>query len=204
MEDLVNGLVEEVAQWDPLWGYAVVTLSAFLENVIPPVPGDSVVVFSAYLVGRGVLSWGPVYAATWAGGTAGFMVMYYLGRTGGRALIGHSGNRLFGTEQLARAEVWLDRYGSWLVLVNRFLSGVRSVIALAAGLGNLPWGRVAVLGGLSMALWNGLLLYAGMLVGSNWEAVLQALRQYNQVVAGAAFLVIAAALARRWRRRRRR
>ena len=202
MEDLVNSFVEEVAQWNPLWGYAAVTVSAFLENVIPPVPGDTVVVFSAYLVGRGVLAWAPVYAATCVGGTAGFMVMYYIGFSRGRAFVGHSRNRFFGPEQLARAEEWLRRYGSWLVLANRFLSGIRSVIALTAGLGNLSWGRVALLGGLSMALWNGLLLYAGMLLGSNWESVTAALRQYNQAVAALLGLALLALLWRRWRRRR--
>ena len=203
MQDLVNGFVEEVSRWDPLWGYLAVALSAFLENVIPPVPGDTVVVFSAYLVGRGVFHWGPVYAATCVGGTAGFMLMYHLGKTRGRALVGRSKGRFFGEEQLAVAEIWLQRYGSWLILANRFLSGIRSVIALAAGLGNLSWRRVALLGGLSMAVWNGALLYAGMLVGRNWESVIEALRQYNQVALGVVFLVLLGVFFRGWRQRRR-
>jgi membrane protein DedA with SNARE-associated domain len=203
MQDWVNGFVEEVSHWNPLWGYLAVALSAFLENVIPPVPGDTVVVFSAYLVGLGLLHWAPVYAATCVGGTAGFMLMYQIGRTGGRALVGRSGNRLFGQEQLIRAEAWLERYGSWLILANRFLSGVRSVIALAAGLGNLSWPRVFVLGGISMILWNGALLYAGMLVGRNWESVIEVLRQYNQVAVGIVIVVLLGLVLRGWRQRRR-
>jgi len=203
MQDWVNGFVEEVSHWNPLWGYLAVALSAFLENVIPPVPGDTVVVFSAYLVGLGLLHWAPVYAATCVGGTAGFMLMYQIGRTGGRALVGRSGNRLFGQEQLIRAEAWLERYGPWLILANRFLSGVRSVIALAAGLGNLSWPRVFVLGGISMILWNGALLYAGMLVGRNWESVIEVLRQYNQVAVGIVIVVLLGLVLRGWRQRRR-
>jgi membrane protein DedA with SNARE-associated domain len=203
MQDWVNGFVEEISHWNPLWGYLAVALSAFLENVIPPVPGDTVVVFSAYLVGLGLLHWAPVYAATCVGGTAGFMLMYQIGRTGGRALVGRSGNRLFGQEQLIRAEAWLERYGPWLILANRFLSGVRSVIALAAGLGNLSWPRVFVLGGISMILWNGALLYAGMLVGRNWESVIEVLRQYNQVAVGIVIVVLLGLVLRGWRQRRR-
>lgn len=203
MQDWVNGLVEEVSHWDPLWGYLAVGVSAFLENVIPPVPGDTVVVFSAYLVGRGLLHWVPVYAATCVGGTAGFMLMYQIGRTGGRALAGRSGSCLFGQEQLVRAEAWLERYGSWLILANRFLSGVRSVIALAAGLGNLSWSHVAVLGGISMILWNGALLYAGMLVGRNWESVIELLRNYNQVAVGIVIVVLLGLVLQGWRQRRR-
>jgi len=203
VQDWVNGVVEEFAQWNPLWGYLIVALSAFLENVIPPVPGDTVVVFSAYLVGRGLLHWAPVYAATWIGGTAGFMLMYQIGRTGGRAAMGRSSGRWFGRDQLARAEVWLERYGYWLILANRFLSGVRSVIALTAGLGNLSWPRVAMLGGISMALWNGGLLYAGMLVGQNWEAVIELLQQYNRIAVGIVLTLSIGWVVRRWYRRRR-
>ena len=203
MQDFISNFVEEVSQWNPLWGYLAVALSAFLENVIPPVPGDTVVVFSAYLVGRGTLHWAPVYASTCLGGTAGFMLMYYVGRTKGRALISGSSSRFFGAEQLAKAAAWLDRYGLWLILANRFLSGVRSVIALAAGLGNLSWHRVALLGAVSMALWNGALLYAGMLVGTNWESVIEALGRYNRVALTIALLALLGAALRGWLRRRR-
>ena len=32
--------------------YGILLLSAFFGNIVPPIPGDTVVVFSAYLVGR--------------------------------------------------------------------------------------------------------------------------------------------------------
>jgi len=51
MQDWVNGLVEELSHSNPLWGYLAVALSAFLENVIPPVPGDTVVVFTPVEIG---------------------------------------------------------------------------------------------------------------------------------------------------------
>ena len=66
---------------------------------------------------------------------AGFLVMYYLGYSRGRAFF--AGRR--GAAKLARAERWLSRYGVALILGNRFLSGIRSVIAIGAGLGRMPW-----------------------------------------------------------------
>ena len=202
MTEYVNDLVEKLGQWDPMWSYGFLLFSAFLENVIPPVPGDSVVVFSAYLVGRGTLSWGPVYAATCVGGTLGFMVMYYLGLSQGRKALVGSTRRYLSAQNLERAEEWLGRYGSWLILANRFLSGIRSVIAFSAGVGRLEWKSVAILGLVSMAVWNGLLLYAGVLVGQNWEGVVQFLHSYNRVVVGAIILAIGILGLRRWRARR--
>ena len=204
MSGFLDGLIEQMAAWPPIWSYLFLGLSAFLENVIPPVPGDTVVVFGAYLVGRGALSWIWVYASTCAGGTAGFMMMWYIGFTRGRSFLERRGRtRLFSTAQVARAQAWLERYGLWLIFANRFLSGIRSVIALTAGMAGMGWRQVAILGFLSMALWNGLLLGAGLLVGRNWGQVLEWLGLYNRL----ALLVLAVVLVgvgiRWWHRRRR-
>lgn len=206
MTEALEELVESVSHIDPRLTYLILFLSAFLENIMPPVPGDMVVVFSAYLVGRGALSWWPVYVATCAGGTLGFFAMYMIGFHQGRALLTRSGSRLVGRwfppAMLERAESWLRCYGSWLILANRFLPGIRSVIALTAGLGRMDWRIVAGLGLVSMGIWNGLLLYAGLLVGQNWSRVLDVLQAYNRI-----WLILLSLAALygcwRWLRRRR-
>ena len=197
-------LVQRIGELPPPWAYAVLALSAFLENVLPPVPGDTVVVFAAYLAGRGALDWLPVYAATCLGGTAGFVLMYAIGRWQGRGFQQGGGwrARVFPQRRLQRAERWLRRYGAWLVLANRFLSGVRSVIALSAGFAGLGWVTVAGLGLLSMALWNGLLLYAGLALGENWERVSGLLSRYNRAVIALLLIGAAAIGLRLWLRRR--
>ena len=202
MSEAINELIETLSSWNPLWAYGFLFISAFLENVIPPVPGDAVVVFSAYLVGRGALEWLPVYLTTCAGGTIGFMVMYYLGMTKGRSFLDGAGKRYFSAAHLARAEGWLGRYGMGLILANRFLSGIRSVIALSAGVGRMPWKRVAALGLASMAVWNGMLLYTVALVGENEDLVVQFLQTYNKVVMSAIAVAAAAIGIRVWRSRR--
>ena len=191
MEELLNAVVSRIGDWDPLWAYAFLLLSAFLENVLPPVPGDTVVLFSAFLVGRGVFDWAPVYAVTCAGGLCGFAVVYVLGITKGRAFIEGPGRRFFSAEALERVEVWLRRYGMWLIFVSRFLSGLRSVVALSAGITRLPWARVMTLGLASMAMWNGVLLYVGMVAGENWESLLPLLKQYNRLVLTALVAIVA-------------
>ena len=196
--------MQRIGELPPPWAYAVLALSAFLENVLPPVPGDTVVVFAAYLAGRGALDWLPVYAATCLGGTAGFVLMYAIGRWQGRGFQQGGGwrARVFPQRRLQRAERWLRRYGAWLVLANRFLSGVRSVIALSAGFAGLGWVTVAGLGLLSMALWNGLLLYAGLALGENWERVSGLLSRYNRAVIALLLIGAAAIGLRLWLRRR--
>ena len=203
MEGWIDQAVVSVGDWPPTLVYLGIAVSAFLENVLPPVPGDLVVVLSAYLAGRGVLNWLPVYVATCLGGTTGFLFMYYLGRRHGRAFLKKrpGGFLLFSPQRLAQAEAWVNRRGAWLVLANRFLSGIRSVIALAAGMGGLRWQPVALLGGISMLVWNGGLLYLGLEVGQNWEQVTEWLSRYNRIVGGL-LGAMALALGVRWWRRR--
>jgi membrane protein DedA with SNARE-associated domain len=202
MDEFLHRSSEALSQLEPQWIYPLLLISAFLENLVPPIPGDTVVVFSAYLVGRGTLGIWPVYLSTCGGGTLGFLAMYYLGLTRGRAFFAGRKRRVFNLDNLARAEQWLGRYGLLLLLANRFLSGVRSVIALSAGIGGMSWKKVAVCGAVSMAVWNGLLLYAGLLVGQNWEQVVGWLERYHRfgaLVLGALLLLLAG---RWWRRRK--
>ncbi|MCC7265544.1 MAG: DedA family protein [Candidatus Latescibacteria bacterium] len=201
MEEYLSRLSAELGQWPPALVYGALILSAFLENIVPPVPGDTVVVFSAYLVGRGVLGLWAAYLATCAGGMLGFMAMFFLGYTRGRMFFVSRGGRLFTEDNLAKAEGWLARYGLALVAANRFLSGVRSVIALAAGMGRMDWKRVALAGLLSIALWNALMFYAGMMVGQHWGRVLEYLEEYNRILTA---LLVAGALGLAWRWWRRR
>ena len=201
MAAYLESLIAELSGMDPIWAYCILLLSAFLENVIPPVPGDTVVVFSAYLVGRGTLGLWPVFLTTWMGGTAGFLGMYYLGYSRGRAFFTSRGGRFFSLAGLAKAECWLQRYGVILLLGNRFLSVIRSVIAIGAGLGGMKWMTVAVCGAISTAAWNGLLLYAGLMVGQNWEQVTGLLKQYNIVLLGLLLLLVVVFLWRWWAKR---
>ncbi len=200
VDALLAALIKTLEDMDPGWAYALLFVSAILENIVPPVPGDTVVVFSAYMVGRGVWGIAPVFLATVAGGVVGFMSVFYLGKRYGRALFSVQDGRIFSAEGLDRAEQWLDRYGFGLILANRFLTGIRSVVAISAGMGGMSPLRVAFGGALSMVVWNGLLLYVGMLLGQNWSEVAVLLKQYNRILLGV-LAIVAIVLVVRWFRK---
>lgn len=81
----------QLAQWmialSPVWVYCIVLGIAWLENVVPPIPGDMIVVFGGYLAGLGRVDiWIVILLAT-IGGTAGFMTMYWFGHMFGTAVL---------------------------------------------------------------------------------------------------------------------
>ena len=53
-----------------------------------------------------------------------------------------------------------------------------------------------------MAIWNGLLIYAGLLVGNNWERAVELLEDYNLTVLAAIATLVVVALIRAFRRQR--
>jgi membrane protein DedA with SNARE-associated domain len=73
-------------------------------------------------------------------------------------------------------------------------------VAISAGMGGMSPLRVAFGGALSMVVWNGLLLYVGMLLGQNWSEVAVLLKQYNRILLGV-LATVAIVLVVRWFRK---
>jgi membrane protein DedA with SNARE-associated domain len=78
--------------------------------------------------------------------------------------------------------MWFQKYGYWIILLNRFLSGVRSVISITAGLSKLRIAQVFLLSTISALIWNGLIISAGAFVGDNWQDIERYLKLYNQII----------------------
>jgi membrane protein DedA with SNARE-associated domain len=170
-----------------VWGYVFLLVSAFFENIFPPLPGDTFVVLGAFLVGRGQLHFIPAYLAATAGSVTGFMLLFWIGKRWGRKLFLKRSGKLFSETHLNRIGKMMDRYGYWIIGFNRFLSGFRSVASLGAGIADMDPVKVFVLSLLSCFLWNGLIMGMGIWVGENWAMIL---RHYQTAVFIVIFLII--------------
>jgi membrane protein DedA with SNARE-associated domain len=175
-------LFDFIRDADTIWIYVLLCISAYAENVIPPVPGDTVVIFGAYLAGTGLLAFVPIFVVTTVGSAAGFMTLYMLGRLFGKKIVETKKWKVFASDDFNRVETWFEKYGYAVIGANRFLSGARSVISLFAGIAKLRLAPVLLLSLLSCALWNFILVYAGYAIGDNWQIVTDYIRHYNQIV----------------------
>jgi membrane protein DedA with SNARE-associated domain len=173
--------------------YGFLFLSSYVENLFPPAPGDTFTVIGAVLAGRGQLSFLPAYLSTLLGSVAGFMTCYAIGRRWGREWFHGRRSRIFSGEHLERVERWFGRYGLWVLVFNRFLSGFRSVVSFAAGMARMDAWKVFLLALVSCAAWNGLLMRLGLWAGGHWAGIV---RNYERVMLG----VIAGVLLFWWAR----
>jgi membrane protein DedA with SNARE-associated domain len=197
----MDQLLQYIQTINGAYGYLLLGISAFFENVVPPIPGDTVTVFGGYLVGRGQLSLAGTVLSTTIGSFAGFMAMYGAGRFLGHEIMLH-GKKIFPPASMDKVHGWFGRYGIGVVLANRFLSGARSVISICAGIARLNAAIVALCCFVSGLVWNALLIWAGSKVGENWGSILALLKRYNAVMAALVVLCAAAWLARVFLKRR--
>jgi membrane protein DedA with SNARE-associated domain len=176
-------------------GYLVLTALILLENLFPPVPSEVLLPLAGSRVSAGDWSYPLVVLAATAGSMAGALVLYALGRTGGRVLLLRHGRLLrLDERRLDRADEWFDRHGPKVVFLGRLLPGVRSVVSIPAGLSEMPLGRFLLYTGAGSTLWNAALIGAGWALGTRWDEVTAAVERAQWPVLAAATLAAGAAV----------
>jgi len=208
MVDWIEHLLERAGDAPGLAEFVILGLAAALEYVVPPVPGDLVVLFGAFLVGA--KGWSPalVVTAVTLGSALGMSADYAFGRWVSR----HDAEwraryprwRRFG-RLLDRVHAVFARWGTIYIALNRFLPAVRAAFFVAAGIARLRYWKVLVWGVVSALLWNAFLFAVGLAVGHNREAVFGFFDAYAYAAWGVLAVVVVAWLVRRaWRRPERR
>lgn len=180
-----------------VWAYATLFIVAYGENVVPPIPGDMVVVFAGYMAGVGLLDLWAVILLSTIGGAAGFMSMYGIGYYVGRRALTSDEYRWLPRTGIESAQRWLNEYGYGVVAANRFLSGARSVISLTVGAAQMKPLPTLLWSSVSAAVWCGLISTGGYFVGDNWRLVVEYVRTYGRWMV-IILTTIAVVLAIRW------
>jgi len=188
--DIFGNFYDWLAALHPLLIYTTIFVIAFGENVLPPIPGDLVVVFGGYLAGQSILSFWPVLALSIIGGTLGFMVVFWMGRHMGGAFEDPDRFKWLPKRYMKKAGEWIASWGYLIIVANRFLSGTRSIISVSAGMSDMKYTPTFIASAISSVLWCGLLVYLGYKLGEEWELVGGYLKTYGQGVMWFTILVI--------------
>src|SRR5438309_1928472 len=105
-----------------------------------PLPGESLIIYAGSRIIRGEMSTGLVFASVLPASAIGCTILYFLARTGGRALVHRVGDRIhFSERTLARMEAKAKRLGPVAVLLGRLTPGIRVPTDVAAGIFRVPF-----------------------------------------------------------------
>lgn len=166
----------------PLGVLLFVCFITFLENIFPPSPSDTILVFCGTLIGLGTVGFAPMLGLATLGSVLGFLVMYWVGQRYGTHIIESKRFDFLPVESIHRAEAWFRHYGYWVIIANRFLSGTRAVISMVAGISEMKLSTTTLLSAASAAVWNAILLGAGALLGKNWLRMDEYLQLYGKIL----------------------
>ncbi len=191
-----NPHVEEIIQYltsthfPLLYVFLIAFLAPFVENLLPPAPGDSLLVFVGTIVGLGKADFTLILLTATIGSTLGFLVMFLLGRYFGDKIVNSNRFKFINEKNMRKPRRWFHKYGYKVIVVNRFLSGTRSVISFLAGISNMRLRYSIVLAAISSLIWNSLLIYLGMVFGDNWRFVYDKVQEYGLYIAPVAIIII--------------
>lgn len=178
IEYFVELLVGVPWYWVVLFAF-IITLA---ENIFPPVPGDSGLLFAGTLIGLDVVGLPEMLIASTLGGAIGFAIVYKIGYGFERKVIEAGKIKFITLDNLLTVEKWFRDYGYWIIIGNRFISGLRAIVGFFAGMSRVNFTITMTLATVSSLLWNTIILLLGASFGDNWQLIDKYMSIYGYVL----------------------
>jgi membrane protein DedA with SNARE-associated domain len=184
------GALSSPLQHYGLW--AIVAL-VFLEDFGIPVPGETILIAGAVYAGSGGLN---IVAV----GVVGFAAA-----VGGHALAVRWGRYVFLTpERLEHAESFFERHGGKIIVLARFIEGLRQANGIIAGITMMRWVRFLFFNMIGAGLWVGCWVSIGYFAGQHITTIYDYVTRYSLYVLIALVVAVIAWIGLRLRGRKRR
>src|SRR5918998_2990655 len=188
-------------------GYLVILFGAALDNFGLPSSGDIVLFAGGLFANRGHLALPLVMLSGFAGALISDNAVYWIGRIGGRPLIGRILKMRFlhflvNEKSLWKVERYFETHGGKTVFVGRFGPGLRSMTPLFAGVTRMKYYRFLPYNLASVIIWAIVYGAIGYAFGEYWDDLLAVARSFGYGVVGLVFLVLLAYLLRRYQNRK--
>jgi membrane protein DedA with SNARE-associated domain len=153
-------------------GYAGVVFLMILESAAIPIPSEIIMPFTGFLVYQGRFNlWLAVLAGA-VGNVIGSIILYYIGKYGGRPLILKYGRYiLISHRDLDWAERWTTKYGSLGIFFSRVLPVIRTYISFPAGVVKMNIYKFIIYSFIGAFIWTLFLTYIGVTWGEHWEEI---------------------------------
>jgi membrane protein DedA with SNARE-associated domain len=188
------------------YGYLAVAGLVLLEDFGIPVPGETVLILGAVYAGAGRLNVVLVGLLAFVAAVIGDNIGFAIGHFGGRPLVERYGRYILLTpERVDKATGFFQRHGGKIVVVARFIEGLRQANGIIAGISGMHWAKFLLFNAIGAALWVAVWVTIGYVSGSHINSIYNAATRYSTYLAIAFGLFVLALIVRAvWRRRARR
>lgn len=168
--------------WITTYGYWAILFGTFLE-------GETILLLGGFAAYQGFLKLPWVILMAFLGTLSGDQLFFYMGRR-------------YGPKVLARRPAWrvranrvrklLERFQDYLILLFRFLYGLRIITPFVLGLNRVPRGRFLLLNTVGALVWAIAVGTGGFLFGQALEALMGDLKRFEAKILG--LIVLAGAV----------
>jgi membrane protein DedA with SNARE-associated domain len=177
------------------WGYLIVFVIVLLECqalVGLFMPGESLVVMSGFLAGRGVFHLDVLIATIAVAAIIGDSIGFELGRNLGRGWLLHYG-KWFGVREstLKKTESYFERHGGKSVFFSHFLHLLRAFMPFIAGAGRMRYWQFLVPNAIGCLLWATVFTLLGYFFGENWDLLEKWIGRAGAVLGGVLLVIVA-------------
>jgi len=179
------------------FGYLAVLGLVLIEDFGVPVPGETVLILAAVYAGAGRLNVVLVALLGFCGAVIGDNIGFAIGHFGGRPVIERYGRYIFLTpERIDRASGFFERHGGWIIVVARFIEGLRQANGIIAGISGIHWAKFLVFNAIGAALWVAVWTSIGYFSGSHIDTIYHDGTRYSTYLAVALAVLLLAFIAR--------
>jgi membrane protein DedA with SNARE-associated domain len=186
------------------YGYLAIVGLVLVEDFGVPVPGETVLILGAVYAGTGRLNIALVALLGFVGAVIGDNIGFAIGHFGGRRLVERYGRYVFLTpERLDRAIRFFQRHGGKIIIVARFIEGLRQANGIVAGTTGMHWARFLIFNAIGAALWVGVWASVGYFSGNHINTIYNDATRYDTYLAIALGVLALAYIVRRIMRARR-
>ena len=189
------------------YGYLAIALLLLLENIgVPVVPGEFAMIAGAIFAGTGRAGLNVVLVGIVAlvASVVGAEIGYLIGRFVGRELILRYGKYvLIKPHHLDRAEAIVSRYGGIVVVIARFIVGLREANGIIAGITEMRWLTFTIYNVIGGCAWVATWVTIGDVAGDHINTIYADVNRFSLYVLIALAVLLAAYIIWRVMRRRR-
>jgi membrane protein DedA with SNARE-associated domain len=165
--------------WIQHFGYPGVFFLLLFEMIGMPMPAETTLVFTGIEWNKGILTLAPLLTAAIAGHIIGSTIAYSIGRFLGLRFILRFGKWVGLTdERLDKVNIKFHKHGKWIILIAKFIAGVRVLVPYLAGINRMPFLKFTVYNSISSIVWVTVFIFAGKYLGREWAHLHKSLHHY--------------------------
>jgi membrane-associated protein len=130
-------------------------------------PGDTLLFAAGISIATGAITtpFGEFLVVAPIAAFLGNLLGYWIGYRAGPVVFDRPNSRLFRPEYVERSHRFFERFGSWTIILGRFVPIVRTVVTVMAGVGKMRFSLYVLYSAIGAVLWTDGMLLLGRELG---------------------------------------